>query len=40
MYYCPNCGQEVTKDFVFYIVDEDGECRHVTDLVEEGILAH
>lgn len=37
--YCPNCGKEVPENFVFYIKDEDGSCRHITDLIEEGILA-
>ena len=39
MKYCPNCGKEVGENFVFYLLDEDGECRHITDLVEEEVLA-
>jgi len=38
--FCPNCGEEVPENYLFYVKDEDGSCRHVTDLVEEGILAH
>ena len=38
--YCPNCGEEVPENYLFYVKDGDGSCRHVTDLVEEGILAY
>jgi len=38
--YCPNCGKEVPENFAFSIKDEDGTCRHITDLVEEEILAY
>ena len=43
MKYCPNCGEEVGKNFAYCIVDEDG-CRHIikdegSGLVGEGILA-
>lgn len=38
--YCPKCGKEVKEDFAFSVKDEDGACRHITDLVEEGMLAH
>jgi len=38
--YCPNCEEEVQEDFIFCLEDEDGACRHITDLIEEGILAH
>jgi hypothetical protein len=39
MKYCPNCGKEVPENFIFYLKDEDGQCRHITSLIEEGILA-
>lgn len=38
--YCPNCSQEVPENFAFYIKDEEDSCRHITDLVEEGLLAY
>jgi hypothetical protein len=38
--YCPNCGKEVPNNFVLYIKDEDGTCRHITDLTEEGLVAY
>ena len=37
--HCSHCGEEAPENFAFCIKDEDGECRHITDLVEEGILA-
>ena len=37
--YCSNCGTDVPENYVFCIQDGDDHCRHITELVEEGLLA-